>query len=460
VVKSSPPADSLSWSLTEGIDATHLVLDSIRLGRSESRTQIEERTGLGRAVVAQRIAELVARGLVSEAGAQASTGGRPARRLRFRAQAGCLLAVDLGATSMDVAITDLAGDIVGHANEAADIAQGPDVILTRVEELLDGQLATHPGRPIYGIGLGVPGPVEFSTGRPVSPPIMPGWDEYPIRERLAARYGAPVWVDNDVNVMAMGEWRKGVAVGHRNSVFVKIGTGIGAGLISDGVLHRGSQGAAGDVGHIQVGDERSITCRCGNVGCLEALAGGHAIGRDAELVARAGRSARLAELLEREGRITAEGVAVAARHGDRASVELLARSGRLVGGMLAGIVNFFNPSLIVVGGGVSASGDGLLAAIRESVYRRSLPLATRELSIVRSGLGGFAGVIGAAAIAADELFGRDRLAVTLAGAAGGPPSASTAASDYSDPRQEGAGAPMKAGQPVVARVGRMEEKGR
>lgn len=462
VVKSAPPADQIAWSLAEGIDATYIVLDAVRLGGCESRTEVEGRTGLGRAVVTQRIAELVARGILDEGGARPSTGGRPARRLRFHAEAGRLLAVDLGATSIDVAITNLDGAILSHACDAADISDGPDVVLQRVEEFLDHLLenATHAGVPIFGVGLGVPGPVEFSTGRPVSPPIMPGWDEYPIRQRLEARYQAPVWVDNDVNSMAMGEWRKGVAVGHRNSVFVKIGTGIGAGLISDGVLHRGSQGAAGDVGHIQVGDATSITCRCGNVGCLEALAGGEAIGRDAELVARAGRSARLAEVLARDGFITAKAVALAARHGDAASAELIGRSGRLVGGMLAGIVNFFNPSLIVVGGGVSEAGDVLLAAIRESVYRRSLPLATRELSIVRSTLGGYAGVIGAAAIAADELFGRQRLAVTLARTLAEGPSRPVGPSGVSVSRHKGAAAPEDAGRLAVAHIGGTEESGR
>ena len=141
-----------------------------------------------------------------------------------------------------------------------------------------------PGR-LWGIGIGVPGPVEFGSGRPISPPIMPGWDGYPIRERFTQRYRAPVWVDNDVNLLALGEWRSGVASGHDNVVVVKIGTGIGAGIISDGRLHRGAQGSAGDVGHIQVTDDPAVLCRCGNVGCLEALAGGAALGRAGEAAA-------------------------------------------------------------------------------------------------------------------------------------------------------------------------------
>lgn len=392
----------------------HLALDAVRLHGARSRSEIAERTGLGRAVVAQRVGELLAQGILEEPGSGPSTGGRPPRRLRFAAGAGCILAADQGATSIDVALADLDAGIVAHHAEPSDVAVGPEATLERIEQLFDRLLAEHPGRPVWGIGLGIPGPVEFETGRPVSPPIMPGWDNYPVRDRFEERYDAPTWVDNDVNIMAVGDWRRGIARGHRNVVFVKIGTGIGAGLISDGMPHRGAQGAAGDIGHIQIGDERSVTCRCGNVGCLEALAGGQAIARDAELLARSGRSDLLAAILERDGSISAEQVADAARRGDNASVELFARAGRLVGGVLASIVNFFNPSLIVVGGGVAGAGDGLLAAIRENVYRRSLPLATRDLQIVRSELGGRVGVIGAAATVADELFSRDQLSATLA----------------------------------------------
>jgi predicted NBD/HSP70 family sugar kinase len=242
---------------------------------------------------------------------------------------------------------------------------------------------------------------------------MPGWDRYPVRDRFEARYASPVWVDNDVNVMGIGEWRWGASRGHENVVWVKIGTGIGAGLISDGIPHRGSQGAAGDVGHIQVVDE-GVVCRCGNIGCLEALAGGAALARDAELAARSGKSAWLAGELERTGGLTAAAVATGARHGDQASVELLQRSGRLVGHMLATVVNLFNPSLIVIGGGVALAGDAYLATIREAVYRRSLPLATRDLLVLPTELRQMAGVIGAAAMTADELFGRGHLATMLA----------------------------------------------
>ncbi|HVL54663.1 MAG TPA: ROK family protein [Vitreimonas sp.] len=399
---------------SDAVDATSIVLDAIRLGAARSRSEVMERTGLGRAVVAQRIAELKRHGLIVTSGTRRSTGGRPPGRLAFGRDAGYVLSADLGATSIDVAIADLSGTILQHRTEAADVAAGPVVVLARIEELfreLVQDRADGPG-PLYGIGLGVPGPVEFDSGRPVAPPIMPGWDGYPVREQLESAFDAPVWVDNDVNVMVMGEWRVGVARGHRNVVFVKIGTGIGAGLISDGQLHRGSTGSAGDMGHAQVVED-GVVCRCGNVGCLEALAGGHALARDAETVARTGRSQILGALLEAGEPPTARHVADAASRGDAASVELLQRSASHVGGMLATVVNLFNPSLIVVGGGVASAGDLYLATIRQAVYRRSLPLATRSLQIVPTGLGSMAGVVGAAVMVADEIFSADRLASTL-----------------------------------------------
>lgn len=404
------PAESMPLP-EQALDALVTVLDEIRLGRSRSRSELVARTGLSRGVVAQRVGELVDRGLVVEGDPGPSTGGRPPRQIAFRADAGHLLVADLGATSIDVAITTLDGRILAHHDEPAKIADGPEQCLSRVDELFAQLVATTrsvPG-PLWGIGIGVPGPVEFRTGRPISPPIMPGWDRYPVRERFAARYHAPVWVDNDVNILALGEWRAGVAAGHDNVVVVKIGTGIGAGIISDGRLHRGAQGSAGDVGHTQVTDDPAVVCRCGNVGCLEALAGGAALARAGEAAAREGRSKFLRAALDRAGTITAADVAQAASHGDPVAVGLLQSAGRLVGLMLSTVVNFFNPSLIVIGGGVAQSGDQLLAAIRETVYRRSLPLATRDLLIQRSSLGGLAGVIGASAMVVDQLFSRESI---------------------------------------------------
>ncbi|MGH3434905.1 MAG: ROK family protein [Sciscionella sp.] len=421
IVVRQPSISSVSALSPDQLDDLVTVLDLVRSGTAQTRPELGHRSGLGRTVIAQRVSELMRAGLVEDGDLGVSSGGRAPRRVRFLANAGTILTAELGATSINAGITDLAGDLQGHKQEPADIAAGPEVILPRVQQLLDELRASAHG-DVWGVGIGLPGPVEFATGRPSAPPIMPGWDGYPVRDRLAARYRAPVWVDNEVNTMALGEFRAGTARGERDMLYVKIGTGIGSGLISGGRLHRGSQGCAGDIGHAAALRHTSVVCRCGNIGCLEALAGGAALARDGTTAARDGRSPQLAARLERDDAITAEDVARAAQAGDRAAVELLNRAGGLIGDMLATLVSFFNPSLLLLGGGVAGAGDAFLAAIRESIYRRSLPLATRDLRIARTTLDGRAGLIGAAFMVLDELFSRDRLGHWLdAGSPAGKP---------------------------------------
>jgi glucokinase-like ROK family protein len=397
----------------EQLDALVAVLNEVRDYGHRSRSDIIRSTGLTRSVVAQRVSELLDRGLLVEGRLGPSTGGRAPRQLEFPAASGHILTADLGATSIDVAVADLAGNILVHRDEPADIGDGPERILGRVQTLFDELTsgdAEIPGE-LWGVGVGVPGPVDFGGGYVVAPPIMPGWGDFPIRQTFAARYNVPVWVDNDVNVMTLGELRAGAARGHRTVVFVKIGTGICDGIVIDGKLHRGAQGSAGDVGHTQVTSDDAVVCRCGKIGCLEAMAGGAALARDAMALARNGTSLALAQrMAEQDGRLAASDVSWAASHGDVASTQLISRAGHLIGEMLSSMVHILNPSLIVVGGGVAAAGDTLLAAIREAVYRRSLPLATRELEIRRSALGSRSGVVGVASMVIDELFSRECLA--------------------------------------------------
>src|SRR6266508_9793 len=411
-----------SATLSEGVDAMLAVLDAVRYGGATTRPEIARASGLGRNVVAQRVAQLVDIGLLTNGALAPSTGGRAARELYFRADGGFLLVAELGATSLGVAMADLAGGLSLLREEPADIADGPDRILGRVTELFGEVLAERPGTEVWGIGIGLPGPVEFATGRPVAPPIMPGWDGFDVRRYFAERFDVPVWVDNEVNAMALGELRGGLAQRHRDVIYVKIGSGIGAGLISQGRLHRGAQGCAGDIGHTAVSEDSSVICRCGNVGCLEALAGGAALARDGAIAAKNGSSPYLARLVANGGTVTAQAIAEAASHGDATAVQMLRRSAHLVGETLASMVNFFNPSLILIGGGVAEAGDMYLAEIRRSVFERSLPLATRALQIVRSPLGDQAGLRGAAFMVIDELLSADRFGAWIgAGSPAGRP---------------------------------------
>lgn len=394
------------------LDALVAVLTLIRNGDEWTRPEIARASGLGRNVVTQRTAQLIEQGLIMEAGLSSSTGGRAARGLRFSSGAGHVLVAELGATTMSVGLSDLAGRLISHGSEPSDITDGPAAILGRVAQHFD-ELIRDNAVHVWGIGIGLPGPVEFTSGRPVAPPIMPGWDGFDVRSFFSKRFLAPTWVDNDVNVMALGELRDGLAFGRRDVIYVKVGSGIGAGLVSMGRLHRGAQGAAGDIGHIGTRVESRVVCRCGQLGCLEALAGGAALARQGRSAAEAGESPFLSKVLEAGGEITAADVGRGAIFGDQRAVELVTESARLVGETLSQLVNFFNPSLILLGGGVTEIGDLYLAVVRQVVISRSLPLATRALLIDRSPLGSTAGLKGAAFMVVDELLSRERLALWI-----------------------------------------------
>jgi glucokinase-like ROK family protein len=315
--------------------------------------------------------------------------------------------VDIGATSIDLALADFSHEILARYSEEALVRKGPIKVLGRMCSLLEKIVRENGLEPtnLRGIGIGVPGPVDFSNGTVVSPPIMPGWDRYPVIQTVQQWFpSANVVIDNDVNLMALGEIHQGVGQGVDNLIFVKIGTGIGAGIISHGKIYRGSSGCAGDIGHISISKTGPL-CHCGNKGCLEALAGGPAIAERALLAAQAGDSPILLKYYERNGqKLTAEDVGNAAREGDPLSIEIIRESGQMVGDVLASLVNFYNPDMIVIGGGVSNLGNLLLSSIRQAVLNRSLPLATRNLDIVFSSICEDAGVIGAVNLAMDYIF--------------------------------------------------------
>jgi predicted NBD/HSP70 family sugar kinase len=367
------------------------VLGLIRSGQATTRADLVAATGMARSTIAQRVDALLASGLLVTRGDGQSTGGRPATLLAFNEHAGVVLAGDIGATHSRLAVTDLAGHVLAQSTRDIAIAEGPEAVLAWVEGAFDDLLA-EVGRPpgaVRGVGVGLPGPVEFATGQPVNPPIMPGWDRYPVGDRLARRFGVPALVDNDVNIMALGEhWSEWGNEGFL--LFVKIGTGIGSGIVTSGRIHRGAEGAAGDIGHIHIPDHDDVVCRCGNRGCVEAVAGGAALAarlRDMGLPTETGRD-----------------VVAQVRAGRPEAVQLIREAGRTLGGVLATCVNMLNPAVIVIGGDVARADEPLLAGIREVVYRRSLPLATRSLRIVRSALDDRAGVTGAAVMVIERVL--------------------------------------------------------
>ncbi|MGH2710497.1 MAG: ROK family protein [Actinomycetota bacterium] len=383
-----------------GLPTPGAMLRLIRDGEATTRADLAQLTGLARSTVAQRVDALISSRLVRETSEGASTGGRPPAVLAFNQGAGVILAADLGATHSRLAVTDLAGVVLAETASEMNIAEGPKVVLDWLEGTFQG-LLTEMGRSVAdvrGIGIGVPGPVEFATGRPVSPPIMPGWDGFPIPERFES-FSVPVLVDNDVNIMALGEhWSHWRETDHL--IYIKVGTGIGCGIVAGSTIHRGAQGAAGDIGHIRVTDDPSVVCACGNIGCVEAIAGGGALARQLSNLGFQAETGRDAVALVRAGNPEA--------------VRLVRQAGRFLGEVLAAATNFFNPGVIVIGGDVAHAHEQLFAGVRETVYQRSLPLATRHLRIARSELGDRAGIIGAAVMIIERLFSPEAVDDALA----------------------------------------------
>ncbi|GAA3242781.1 ROK family transcriptional regulator [Actinocorallia longicatena] len=378
-----------------------LLLTLLRDGRTRTLAELARLSGLPRSTVQQRLDLLVRRGWAAASGTPAVTRGRPATAYAYEPGGRIVLSAALGATHGRLAIADLGLRVLAERPVEVPIGPDPGESLERLAVIFEEMLAeTGNGRgDVCGVGVGLPGPVDHATGRPANPPIMPGWDGFPVPDWLGSRFGAPVLVDNDVNVMALGEhWTMRPQAEHL--IFVKIGSGIGCGIISGSALHRGAQGAAGDIGHIQVASAGEARCQCGNHGCLEAVVGG----------------AAMAAVLRSEG-VEARGgrdVVALLRAGDTRAGGLVRQAGRDVGAVMASIVNFFNPSTIVVGGDIAEAGEQLLAGLRETIYRRSLPLATQHLTIRVSTLGERAGVLGAAVMAVEHVLAPDTIDLSMA----------------------------------------------
>ncbi len=391
------------------------IVDLVRTGAAITRPDLEQVTGLGRTVVNERIREGVDLGILEEAGTTQAERGRPSRTVRFRSEAGLILSANFGEYSLFVSVSDLDGVALAHEEFETDVLQGPDVVLHAVNDHFQAMMKrVGRGREVWGIAIGLPGPVDFASGRMVKPPIMHGWDGYDVRGWFRSRYEAPVWVDNDVNLMAFGEWSRGEPREYRDLLFVKVATGIGSGLVTGGRLHRGDTGAAGDIGHVRVTDDPTAICRCGKVGCLAAVATAWALDRTLTAAAERGESPVLAERLAEHGRLTGLDIGHAVAQGDPAAVAAVKETGRITGVTIAGIVNFANPGVLVLGGGAVRESPVFFEAFREAVLDQAIELASSRLVIRRASLDFEEGSIGGALLVARRLFRPQSLQLWLA----------------------------------------------
>jgi predicted NBD/HSP70 family sugar kinase len=389
--------------------AGHL-LELIRTGQAATRGELQNLTGLSRSTVGHRLDQLFAAGWLAATPGQLSTGGRPSVVLTFDTGHAVVLAADLDTTHARAAVLDLAGNVLAERSGGLRVADGPEHVLDRLAEWF-AELLPATGRTpqsVCGTGLSVPGPVEFDSGLVIRPPIMPGWDGYPIRERmrqaLTARVGTdprlPVLTDNDANLMALGEQHHGYP-DPSTFVLVKVSTGIGAGVVIDGQVFRGVDGGAGDLGHIRLHDALDARCMCGSYGCLAAVASGRAV---------AGQLAALGVPAE-----SGRDVRAALDDGHPDAVRLAREAGQRCGEVLATVVTLLNPGVLMIAGDLAET--HFLAGVRELLYQRALPRSTRSLQIVTSRLGDRAGLAGATAMVVEHLYSPEQADARLAAAA-------------------------------------------
>jgi glucokinase-like ROK family protein len=374
----------------------YATLDLIRFSPGViSRVELARRMGLTRAAVTAIVKDLLASGIVREAGGIHIHSGRPAVELEIDPTRGFVAGVDFGASHLAILIADLGAHILEEAEIPIDIQEGPKTCLDQADHLLRDLLAKAGKdlKDILAIGVGVPGPIVSDAGMVLAPPIMPGWDHFPIRSTLEKMWGCPVSLSNDSELGALGEWAAGAGRGEQNLAYIKIGTGIGAGLLLNGQIYRGVTGSAGEIGHLTI-EENGPLCACGNHGCLEAIAGGRAIALQAQEAVRHGQRTQLTSIKPIES-ITARDVNWAACQGDLVAQQILNRAGMYLGIAIAGVINMFNPGMVIIGGGVAQNGDILLEPTRLAVQRRSLPAATRAVRITTAMLGRHSSSVGA-----------------------------------------------------------------
>lgn len=390
-----------------------LVLRVIRQHGPLARVAIARRTGLSRTTVSSIVDGLLAEGVVREGEtlSAAPSGGRRPTLVHFNESAGVILGVDIGRTHFTLLVTDLHAHVIVRQSGPWDTDLGPDVCLPRligeIRQLIsENQLDWD---RVVGVGVGIPGPVDATLNMLVAPPRMAGWGGVDVTGILRAALGTPVLLNNDANLGALAESRYGAAIGASDFTYVKVGTGIGCGLVIDGKIYRGSSGVAGEFGHFTVLKDGPL-CACGNRGCLEAVAGAPQIVRSAlsagygqgEATARATTGGEEPQNTEE---VDVSEVIQAALRGDQACQAAVLRAAELIGVALAGLVNLVNPSVILLDGSVSRAGELLLGPIREAIRERSLLAASRAVRVQTSALGDSAIALGAATMVIDAIFG-------------------------------------------------------
>lgn len=367
------------------------LLDLIRSGRATTRGELGRVTGLSRTAVSARLASLASAGLVLEGDEESATGGRPASTLVLNRDAGLVLAVAIGRSRSQMSVCALDGTELASVSHDQEVGLGPDVLMPVVADHLTRMLADlgRSGREVRCVGLSLAGTVDPVRVVSVDSPAMAGWDGVPLAAYLRDVTDAPLVLDNDCNVMAASE-RDGHLREHDDVLVLKASTGLGLGIVAGGQLIRGHRGAAGELGHVKVAAAEGLLCRCGDIGCLETVAGGWA----------------LVERLRAGGQAVhhVRDLVAQAVHGNGEARSIVRESGRRVGEALAATVTVLNPRAVVVGGDMAGAFDTFSAGLRDTLFPATTALAGRDLQVLPATHGERAGLVGCVCLALDSVL--------------------------------------------------------
>jgi predicted NBD/HSP70 family sugar kinase len=372
-----------------------------------SRAEIAQRLGLSRSTVSEVVEVLLASGLVAEAGVGSSRGGRRPIVLAFQDGAFDLLGVDLGASHVSVVRTDLRGHIQAVAGRAFPVQTDPSGARACVAALCDEVMHGVSLDRLVGIGVSVPSPVDPAHPEALSPLALPAWHGAHGLLDLLAPFGVPIFVENDANCGALAEHWWGGARGLQDFVYIKVATGIGAGIFMGGAIRRGARGVAGEIGHVAI-DPRGEPCVCGNRGCLTTLVGGDALAKRATALRRQFPRSALCE-----GPITLGRLEQAALHDDPLALHVVREAAEHLGVAIADMLNLLNPSAVIFGGGLAVLGDRLLSPLKASALTRIFVQGLASTTIETSTLGEQVVGIGAATLVLDAALQDPTLFPTL-----------------------------------------------
>jgi len=385
--------------------AIHTIVDLIWKNGPITRAELSRFSGFSRSTITLNVDNLLEIGVVNEETKDPHNEKSKRKCLGINKNYGVVIGIEMGASRCEIGLCSLTGDIEETSSFHLNYSLGPHSILEQLILTIDALLGPphkHPKR-ILGIGIGLPSPVDFSEGYAVHPAYMQGWHEFPIKNILQDHYLCPVFVDNEVNTMALGQSCLSEEFRGANILFVKVGSAIGAGIIIQGEIYRGNSGLSGNIGHIQI-DGHTEQCKCGKLGCLEAIAGGDALANQAEQAAKHWKSNLLQTTYNRKGFLDAEDLQQAAAKGDEESLRIIKEAGQVLGKILGKLIIFFDPKAIIIGGGLTGFGPQYISYIRESIMQQCTPWIRSDFSVRQTEYGSNIGIIGSAMLCIKQLF--------------------------------------------------------